>query len=250
MLHTSRGMLDGGGCVVRELSWRALRGHDRPWGARGALPCAAPTGRSWHEALPAASKSGAGARDPGAARDVRERERARCPSEGAIGRAQEAVVSALGQFAEWAAGAGTAGAVAAAGGGDVAAAAGIGNPEPEIGCHLVSTETGRFNDMTSVHINSEDQAFMASGYHKSVPIFDLATGKRVLYFEDIHEKSINIARFANETPHLLATCSFDRAVKVWDMRVGSSAPIYTCASRSKNVLIAFSPDDQYMLTSA
>jgi len=76
-----------------------------------------------------------------------------------------------------------------------------------------------------------------------VPIFDLATGKEVLYFKDIHDQHINIARFANETPYLLATCSFDRAVKVWDLRAGPSAPIYRCTSKSKNVLITFSPDD-------
>jgi len=35
MPNTSRGFLHGG-IVVREMLWRAMRGHDRPWGGAGA----------------------------------------------------------------------------------------------------------------------------------------------------------------------------------------------------------------------
>jgi hypothetical protein len=35
---------------------------------------------------------------------------------------------------------------------------------------------------------------------------------------NVHSHFINITRFANRSPHIFATASFDHSCKVWDLR--------------------------------
>ena len=44
----------------------------------------------------------------------------------------------------------------------------------------------------------------------------------------IHQQHINITRFANHSPHIFATSSFDKCVKMWDVRTSCLAPTYEC----------------------
>jgi WD40 repeat protein len=74
---------------------------------------------------------------------------------------------------------------------------------------------GSFSHLSSVHINSCDTYLLASGTSKDVAIFDLHTGQAVVDIRGIHADSINISRFANQSPHLFATCSFDSTIKLW-----------------------------------
>lgn len=48
--------------------------------------------------------------------------------------------------------------------------------------------------------------------------YDLETGKVAQQYDFVHDGHINIARFANYSPHLFASSSFDRTIKLWDMR--------------------------------
>lgn len=107
-----------------------------------------------------------------------------------------------------------------------------------------------FEQLTSVHINSTDDYFLASGYSKHVGMYDLRTGKRLEIFTDLHEEHINVVKFAHHSPFLFATSSFDKEIKMWDIRIKAGKPLYTTRSNRGNVMVCFSRDDHYLLSSA
>lgn len=105
-----------------------------------------------------------------------------------------------------------------------------------------------FSKLTSVHVNCEDERMLASGYERSVRLYDLETGKKVRDFENIHTNHINISRFAYHSPFIFATSSFDKTVKLWDTRQRTrtgpadqgEAPIYSVESSQGHVMVCFS----------
>lgn len=107
-----------------------------------------------------------------------------------------------------------------------------------------------FDQLTSVHVNSSDDKFLASGYSRKLAVYDLCTGRRLQLFTDIHRETINVAKFASCSPHLLVTSSYDRDVKMWDLRQKPKLPCFTSSSSRGNVMVCFSPDDLYLLVSA
>ncbi|XP_057964363.1 protein DWD HYPERSENSITIVE TO UV-B 1-like [Malania oleifera] len=116
-----------------------------------------------------------------------------------------------------------------------------------------SSSTATFDDfeqLTSVHVNSMDDQFLASGYSKHVALYDIGTGRRLQLFTDLHREPINVAKFAHHSPSIFATSSFDHDVKMWDLRQKPVRPCYTASSSRGNVMVCFSPDDLYLLVSA
>ncbi|KAI4295728.1 hypothetical protein L6164_035744 [Bauhinia variegata] len=107
-----------------------------------------------------------------------------------------------------------------------------------------------FDQLTSVHVNSTDELFLASGYSRNVALYDINTGKRLQVFNDMHHGHINVVKFANHSPSIFATSSFDQDVKMWDLRQKPIHPCFTASSSKGNVMVCFSPDDQYILASA
>lgn len=107
-----------------------------------------------------------------------------------------------------------------------------------------------FDQLTSVHVNSTDELFLASGYSRNVALYDISSGKRVQIFTDMHQGHINVVKFANYSPSIFATSSFDQDVKMWDLRQKPLNPCFTASSSRGNVMVCFSPDDQYILASA
>lgn len=107
-----------------------------------------------------------------------------------------------------------------------------------------------FDQLTSVHVNSTDELFLASGYSKNVALYDISSGKRLQVFSDMHREHINVVKFANYSPSVFATSSFDQDVKMWDLRQKPISPCYTASSSRGNVMVCFSPDDHYLLVSA
>ncbi|XP_057788176.1 protein DWD HYPERSENSITIVE TO UV-B 1 isoform X2 [Salvia miltiorrhiza] len=107
-----------------------------------------------------------------------------------------------------------------------------------------------FDQLTSVHVNSTDELFLASGYSKNVALYDISSGKRLQDFADMHREHINVVKFSNHSPSLFATSSFDQNVKMWDIRQKPNLPCYTASSSRGNVMVCFSPDDHYLLVSA
>ncbi|KAM7482443.1 hypothetical protein LguiB_007026 [Lonicera macranthoides] len=121
--------------------------------------------------------------------------------------------------------------------------------------YMPSTTTGsvsfdEFDQLTSVHVNSTNDFFLASGYSTHVALYDVSSGKRLQVFTDMHQMHINVVKFANHSPSLFATSSFDKDVKMWDLRQKPIRPCYTASSSRGNVMVCFSPDDHYLLASA
>lgn len=124
---------------------------------------------------------------------------------------------------------------------------------PKVSESLCSSSTAsfeKFEHLTSVHVNSTDDQILASGYSKKVAVYDICSGKRVQLFTDMHREAINVAKFAHHSPSLFVTSSFDRDIKMWDLRQKPLQPCYTATSSRGNVMACFSPDDLYVLVSA
>ncbi|KAH9655780.1 WD REPEATS REGION domain-containing protein [Citrus sinensis] len=107
-----------------------------------------------------------------------------------------------------------------------------------------------FDQLTSVHVNSTDELFLASGYSKNIALYDINSGRRLQVFADMHKEHINVVKFSNHSPSIFATSSFDQDVKLWDLRQKPIQPCYTASSSKGNVMVCFSPDDHYLLVSA
>lgn len=107
-----------------------------------------------------------------------------------------------------------------------------------------------FEQLTSVHVNSTDERLLVSGYSKHVALYDIGSGRRIQAFKNLHQEHINVVKFAHHSPSIFATSSFDQEVKMWDLRQGPSRPCFTASSSRGNVMVCFSPDDHYLLSSA
>ncbi|KAK9941950.1 hypothetical protein M0R45_007640 [Rubus argutus] len=113
-----------------------------------------------------------------------------------------------------------------------------------------SVSFDEFDQLTSVHVNSTDELFLASGYSRDVALYDISSGRRLQVFTDMHREHINVIKFANHSPSIFATSSFDQDVKMWDLRQKPISPCYSSSSSRGNVMVCFSPDDHYLLVSA
>jgi WD40 repeat protein len=107
-----------------------------------------------------------------------------------------------------------------------------------------------FDKLTCICVNSTNDYILASGYSCDARIYDLETGLVQQEYKDAHMSHINISRFANHSPKLFTTSSFDGSAKSWDLRMNTDQPIYTMNCQSSIVMISYSPDDTFILSSA
>lgn len=122
--------------------------------------------------------------------------------------------------------------------------------DPSPGATALTHSYEDFPHLSSVHINSNDTQLLVSGTSKDVTIYDLKTGQKTLEMSRIHKDSINISRFSNHSPNLLATCSFDSTIKLWDMRARyTTGPIQSMTTEKAIVMVNFSPNDALILSS-
>ena len=66
-----------------------------------------------------------------------------------------------------------------------------------------------FEKLTSVHLNCDDSYCIVSGYRQDVSLYDVETGEIISTYENAHADNINISRFANISPNIFCTSSFD-----------------------------------------
>ncbi|PRQ22817.1 putative transcription factor WD40-like family [Rosa chinensis] len=111
-----------------------------------------------------------------------------------------------------------------------------------------SVSFDEFDQLTSVHVNSTDELFLASGYSRDVALYDISSGKCLQVLTNMHREHINVMKFAK--PSVFAASSFDQDVKMWDLRQKPISPCYSSSSSRGNVMVCFSPDDHYLLVSA
>ncbi len=118
------------------------------------------------------------------------------------------------------------------------------------GCVLDATP---FQYLTSLHTNCTDEKFLVSGYSTSIRLYDLGCGLELETIHGCHSEHINVLKFAHRNPNLFVTSSFDKSVKLWDLRErrpgGTRRPVFESESETGNVMVCFSPDDRYMLVS-
>jgi WD40 repeat protein len=105
-----------------------------------------------------------------------------------------------------------------------------------------------FERLTSIHLNSTDQYYMTSGYSPDVSLFDLPEGRLARSIRGLHETHINVVKFSAENPFVFASSSFDKSLAMWDLR--QSAAIWRNKSDNGTVMVIWSPDDRYILSSA
>ena len=118
-----------------------------------------------------------------------------------------------------------------------------------------------FNKLTSIHVNNTDDKLLLSGYTKECCIYDMETTQLVHKYDNIHDNHINISRFMHTSPHIFATSSFDKTVKLWDTREAreikstssnastkQSKSIYTITNKAGIVMMSFAPNDMFLLT--
>ena len=116
--------------------------------------------------------------------------------------------------------------------------------------HSIVYEYPPFGDLTSLNINSTDDFFLTSGYSEDVSLYDLRNGSKLRHLPKLHEQHINVLKFSNYSPHIFATSSFDKTTKMWDLRESCDRPIWSRSSRSGVLMVAFSDDDRYLVSSA
>jgi hypothetical protein len=108
-----------------------------------------------------------------------------------------------------------------------------------------------FPKLSSMSVNCSDDFLLASGFTHDLALYDVQTGRVLTRLHGAHTHFVNISRFAHRSPHIFATASFDHTCKVWDLRqpLNSSHPVRSLPTDGLNVMVTFSPDDKYLLSS-
>jgi WD40 repeat protein len=108
-----------------------------------------------------------------------------------------------------------------------------------------------FPDLSSMSVNCTDDFLLVSGFTHDLSLYDVQTGKILNKIHGAHAHFINVSRFAHQSPHIFATASFDHTCKVWDLRrpLNHSHPVQSLPTDGLNVMVTFSPNDRYLLSS-
>jgi hypothetical protein len=108
-----------------------------------------------------------------------------------------------------------------------------------------------FPMLSSLSVNCTDDFLLASGLSHDLAIYDIHTGRVLHRAHDVHNHSINVSRFANNSPHIMATASYDQTCKLWDIRqpLITEKVVKVLNTGGPNVMCAFSPGDKHLLCS-
>jgi WD40 repeat protein len=121
----------------------------------------------------------------------------------------------------------------------------------DVGRGALLQEFERFAELTCVHANDSQRLVLASGYQPALRLYDLPTGRSLATLRGLHSAHINVAKFAHHAPDLFATSSFDREVKLWDLRcLRSRRPVFARRCNAGCVMVCWSPDDRFLLSSS
>ena len=106
-------------------------------------------------------------------------------------------------------------------------------------------------ELSSLSVNCTDDYVAVSGFSKDIALYDVYTGSCVNVVRNVHSDWVNIVRFANQSPNILASASFDQSLKLYDLRCGldGDRPVRSYQNSSMTVMCNFSPDDRHILLS-
>ncbi|OII71898.1 uncharacterized protein cubi_00706 [Cryptosporidium ubiquitum] len=111
--------------------------------------------------------------------------------------------------------------------------------------YLINTEnkSKSFPQLSSISVNATDDYYLASGFGKSVGLYNTHTGSQIKILPSMHMSHINIVRFANYHPHIFSTASFDSSCKLWDLRqkIYGNDPIIKFELPCMAIMSCFSP---------
>ncbi|MCD7460115.1 hypothetical protein HAX54_042907 [Datura stramonium] len=107
-----------------------------------------------------------------------------------------------------------------------------------------------FDQLTSAHVNSTDDLFLASGYSKHVALYDISSSRQLQVFDDMHQENIMSLNLHTTLQLFLPLHHLIVMLSLWDLGQKPNQPCYTALSSRGNVMVCFSPDDQYLLVSA
>jgi len=115
--------------------------------------------------------------------------------------------------------------------------------------HVLNVD--EFPKCSSLSVNCTDDFLLASGFAHDIALYDTGTGQVLNRVPGVHRHFINISRFAQQSPHVFATASFDHTCKLWDLRqpLIPDRPLRTLETGGLNVMCTFSSDDKYLLCS-
>ncbi|KAH8581736.1 2x WD domain containing [Cryptosporidium sp. chipmunk genotype I] len=117
--------------------------------------------------------------------------------------------------------------------------------------YLFNTESKSksFPQLSSLSVNATDDYYLASGFGKSVGLYNTHTGSQVKILPSMHMSHINIVRFANYHPHIFSTASFDSSCKLWDLRqkINGNDPIIKFELPCMAIMSCFSPKDDFKM---
>ncbi|ELP86188.1 hypothetical protein EIN_328950 [Entamoeba invadens IP1] len=100
----------------------------------------------------------------------------------------------------------------------------VGSSEGELGVidsfQTSYTHIHSLENLFSLHVNTSDRYLVTSGNGNGVCLFDANTFQVYKKFDAIHEGKVNVARFGNTDENVLVTSSYDKTIKLWDLRSG------------------------------
>ena len=68
-------------------------------------------------------------------------------------------------------------------------------------------------------------------------------------FEDLQREHINVVKFAHNSSYMFSNSSFEQEIKTWGLRQKTTHPLYTTTILRGNLMVCFSRDDHYILSS-
>ena len=108
------------------------------------------------------------------------------------------------------------------------------------------TITG-LNRISSTHLNCTGNTFLTTGYLTNVNLYDYETMHITHLYSQMHRETVNVAKFANQHPELLTTCSFDKSACIWDTRTDCRQPVHKFVGETLLITTIFSSNDQNVL---
>jgi len=114
------------------------------------------------------------------------------------------------------------------------------NPHKAI---CIKTYPGHGYEVTDIAVSMDNSRFASCGGDRSPFLWDVSTGRVIRKFRG-HESTVNCVRFnkVQEENTTLVSASYDRSVRIWDLKSNSIDPIQTLSEAKDSVTSLFLTD--------